>query len=194
MTERDYIGAARAILRVQRVYNLSCSDLANGDVYGRKAAPLTIADIEYIGMRALDLAEYDLMVYWFELALSLAPPNDHVTKSRLLHYLAQAHYHVGWALYFWVGFDSTSMLLNFSRQCLLRAALSLCPSIFMSVCRSVCMWQLFTMSLSSDLHETYTRHSPYKIRTVSTVSGQKVKVKGNTVRSNYCRFRSMAPC
>ena len=94
VTKQDLAGSADAILRVQRVFKLSTPELGNGLVRSRSAAPMTLGDLEYLGLRALEVRDYGLMVEWMEEALSRTSADDTETRARLLFYIARGHYFV----------------------------------------------------------------------------------------------------
>ena len=93
VSESDLVGAANALLRLQRSYNLS-SELAQGRVRGHQAAATTAAQMEYIGVQALLERDFGLAVFWFEQAVNATPDMNKKMKSRLLFFLGRSHYFV----------------------------------------------------------------------------------------------------
>ena len=55
---------------------------------------MTLGDLEYLGLRALEVRDYGLMVEWMEEALSRTSADDTETRARLLFYIARGHYFV----------------------------------------------------------------------------------------------------
>jgi len=89
----DMTGVKAAILRLQRVYNLSSDDLARGDIHGEYAAPFTAEDMAELGRSAMNTGDYGLAVEWMEKAVG-AVPLDHA-HSRWVLDLARATFFVG---------------------------------------------------------------------------------------------------
>ena len=74
----------------------------------------------------------------------------------------------------------SNQVFSCSRQLYRRLCLSVCLSVCACVCVRVCVCNaLFTMFLSLDLHQTYTRHWSYEMLVAHTIWGQKVKGQGH---------------
>ncbi len=93
LAESDITGALLAMLRLQRVYNLSTSDVAQGQVYHKKSDPLHPDDFYRLGQAAHRSGDYGLAFEWLHLAL--ADPELTIYKPDVLLELAQVHYLVG---------------------------------------------------------------------------------------------------
>ncbi|CAD5121950.1 DgyrCDS10411 [Dimorphilus gyrociliatus] len=63
--ETDIAGAAAGIIRLQRTYQLSTNDLANGNIKGFKADPLNSDDCYRLGESSKENSELGLAVQWF---------------------------------------------------------------------------------------------------------------------------------
>ena len=65
----DKTGAADAIVRLQRVYNISVGDFASGSVKGYQGRPMTAPELGEVGTMSATARDHKKALEWFELAL-----------------------------------------------------------------------------------------------------------------------------
>lgn len=90
VTQQDSTGAINAILRLQKVYNLSIADLARGVIYDRMSEPLKLSELVALGNQALRNQDYHQCIAWFEEALVRGA--DEPQDSSMLLQMARAHF------------------------------------------------------------------------------------------------------
>ena len=90
MSDTDQQGAAVAILRLLRVYNLDIHDLLWMPLYGRHATNITAQDMQYIAKQARNKGDANLALSWFAAALNLNNL-DSETQSQIFADIAKTH-------------------------------------------------------------------------------------------------------
>ena len=98
-TPKDFMGSLIAILRIQEVYNLSASALADGDLHQAIPSGGLGADECYeLGIGSSDQKNYEGVIGWMKEALKrMSPPYEYsgtLIKIDVLKYLAWAEYKV----------------------------------------------------------------------------------------------------
>ena len=96
--ETDANGAAAALLRLQRVYNLSTEDLAEGWVRDKHAQPLEGPDFYNLGNLATSQGDYGIAAQWLSKAISqeVQPTKEYHLKDAV-HALARVHSYVSFS-------------------------------------------------------------------------------------------------
>ncbi|XP_022793507.1 prolyl 4-hydroxylase subunit alpha-1-like isoform X2 [Stylophora pistillata] len=99
-TPKDFMGSLNAILRIQEIYNLSASALADGDLHQAIPSGGLGADECYeLGIGSSDQKNYEGVIGWMKEALKrMSPPYEYsgaLIKIDVLEYLAWAEYKVG---------------------------------------------------------------------------------------------------
>ncbi|XP_055381326.1 uncharacterized protein LOC129611927 [Condylostylus longicornis] len=102
-TEEDLEGAAVALIRLQKVYNLNAQDVANGLLNGINFnKELSANDCFQIGKSAYNDNDFERTVHWMTIALEKLPLQEtdnimmpYIEKSNILEYLAFSIYKTG---------------------------------------------------------------------------------------------------
>ncbi|XP_076435212.1 prolyl 4-hydroxylase subunit alpha-1-like [Babylonia areolata] len=74
--EEDLQLAARAVVEIQYIYNLSTGDVYGGRVMGHQGTPLRPRDAYLLAVTSHSLQHLHLAVQWYETALNNTPPHD----------------------------------------------------------------------------------------------------------------------
>ncbi|XP_023444948.2 prolyl 4-hydroxylase subunit alpha-2 isoform X1 [Dasypus novemcinctus] len=96
--EEDEIGAARALLRLQRMYKLDLKALSKGALPGTKYRPtLSVGDCFRLGQVAHDIRDYHQSFLWMQQALKQLHAGEHstISKVKVLDYLSNVTFQLG---------------------------------------------------------------------------------------------------
>ncbi|CAD5113528.1 DgyrCDS2690 [Dimorphilus gyrociliatus] len=94
-TINDYYGAARAILRLQDIYNIPIDEIVNGSIMGQTVGDLSALDCFELGVSGLQTGKYEQTIRWLKKSLEKAEEDDEDPPKDTRRLIAQAYYHMG---------------------------------------------------------------------------------------------------
>ncbi|XP_076994493.1 prolyl 4-hydroxylase subunit alpha-2-like isoform X3 [Tamandua tetradactyla] len=97
-TDEDEVGAARALLRLQRMYKLDLKSLSKGALPGTKyRTTLSVNDCFRLGQIAHSIKDFHHSMLWMQQALKQLNAGEHSTISevQVLNYLSNASFQLG---------------------------------------------------------------------------------------------------